>query len=247
MVWVTFRHGFAALVIALGIARATSVAACDVGECAFPTGGGTFCGPCSGCNGPNQCLQGHADICITCGGPCQPRNDGLQGCGGPAACVNSTFPCTGPAGPGVKTCCSCTGTVCGGQCCDADQICNPGEGGSCSKFRCESGVGCFGQCCAKSEVCSSKTLSCQSSSPGGHLCGGAEKACVDPSNGSVTCCNKGQACQAERTGYACVPIKSPCKGGQYCTKTDVRGQKVRICCAKGKHCGIDPFGSPSCT
>jgi len=236
------KYFLAAIVVALAVLRTMPAVACNPGECAFPTSGGTFCGDCSGCTGPNRCLQVNNDTCITCGGPCEPRNDGLQGCGGPAACLNNTFPCTQD---GVHKCCQCDGLACGSQCCAADEICNPGEGGTCTNRHCDSGVGCFGQCCAKGESSDARTLSCFSGPQG--LCPAGKKACVDPGSGEVACCGKGQVCEINARGaHACVAAKKRCNG-KYCTKTDIRGQEVRICCGKSKQCTVEPvFHEPSC-
>jgi hypothetical protein len=149
-------YALAAILVTFAVVRPMPAVACAPGECFFPQAG--ICAACSKCNGPNQCLQGDGSVCNTCNGPCQPRNDGLQGCGGPAVCINNTFPCTQD---GVITCCSCEGLLCGTQCCRPDLICIKSESGdACSNFPCPSGVGCYGQCCAKGEACDPKTLSC---------------------------------------------------------------------------------------
>src|SRR5262249_6500022 len=195
--------------------------------------------------GQNQCLQGFGNLCQTCSGVCEPRNDGFQGCGGPPACVGNTQACTRPNG--VHECCSCN--PCGGICCAGDHICSKDKNGAetCSpSFSCKSGVGCYNQCCAKGETCDSASFSCQAAPSSGPLCKGGKKVCVDPTNGSVTCCGVGQVCAISPAGsFRCRNPKAPCNG-KLCTSSNVRGDEVTICCGKGTQCAQDPFGDPLC-
>ena len=209
--------------------------------------------PCAACSETQVCLAGSCydanDPCALCSenqiclsGSCYDANGPCGACHSDQYCVdnacsdfpeghdaNSCIPACSSGSRCVKGKCEPCPSVCGGTCCDDDQVCDKVTR-TCTDLCADGNAPCDGECCRDDQFCE-PVLGCMLP------CADTEISCPNYDMNVLNCCGTGLVCENSfcikdcgsnaRCGRVC------CQDGEVC-----EDGTCKVSCEHGERCGV---------